>query len=165
MASLQVGIGSINPLRRAYPLRTSCARVPLLPLTPRDFILSLAASKADGVMSIPQALTAGDVPSASVVGQLVYRFGNGGRINSAVLQTKIGGEIYALQVYHPMDYDSDGNPVAIGDWLVLTGTLGPYGGVQQMQNVTEIRKASQKEIIGEDASAPQVPQSWQPRPC
>ena len=122
----------------------------------RSSVVSFAYSVYDGVMSIPQALTAGDVPSASVVGQLVYRFGNGGRINSAVLQTKIGGEIYALQVYHPMDYDSDGNPVAIGDWLVLTGTLGPYGGVQQMQNVTEIRKASQKEIIGEDASAPQV---------
>ena len=122
----------------------------------RSDVVSFAYSVYDGIMSIPQALTAGDMPNATVVGQLAYRFGNGGSVNSAVLQTKIDGEIYALQAYNSMDYDTDGNPIAIGDWLVMTGRLGPYGEVQQIQSMTEIRKAAPEEIIGEDASAPQT---------
>ena len=108
------------------------------------------------IMSIPVALAAGDVASAKVVGQLVYRFGNFGSINSAVIQAKIGGEVYALQCYNSMDSDTEGNPIEIGDWLVLTGKLGAYGGVQQIQSMTEIRKAEPSEIIGEDAAEPQV---------
>ncbi|MBQ4423965.1 MAG: chitobiase/beta-hexosaminidase C-terminal domain-containing protein, partial [Clostridia bacterium] len=110
----------------------------------------------EGAMSIPQALAAGDVASAKVVGQLVYRFGNFGSINSAVIQTKIDGEVYALQCYNSMDSDTEGNPIEIGDWLVLTGKLGAYGGVQQIQSMTEIRKATAEEIIGENAVEPQV---------
>lgn len=108
------------------------------------------------IMSIPEALSAGDVASAKVVGQLVYRFGNKGSINSAILQTKIGGEVYALQAYNSMNVDTSENSIEIGDWLVMTGTLGPYGGVQQIQSMTEIRKAEPEEIIGEDATEPQV---------
>ena len=110
----------------------------------------------EGAMSIKQALLAGEVASAKVVGQLVYRFGNFGSINSAIVQAKIDGEVYALQAYNSMDTDTDNNPIQIGDWLVLTGKLGPYGGVQQIQSMTEIRKATPEEIIGEDARAPQV---------
>lgn len=110
----------------------------------------------EGAMSIKQALTAGDVASAKVVGQLVYRFGNFGSINSAVLQAKIDGEVYALQAYNSMDSDTDGNPIEIGDWLVMEGKLGAYGGVQQIQSMTTIRKAETSEIIGEDATEAQV---------
>ena len=110
----------------------------------------------EGAMSIPEALAAGEVASAKVVGQLVYRFGNFGSINSAILQTKIDGEVYALQAYNSMDSDTEGNSIEIGDWLVLTGKLGPYGGVQQIQSMTEIRPALPEEIIGEDATEPQV---------
>ena len=108
------------------------------------------------IMSIPQALAAGDVASAKVVGQLVYRFGNFGSINSAVIQAKIDGEVYALQCYNSMDTDTNEQQINIGDWLVLTGKLGAYGGVQQIQSMTEIRKATPEEIIGEDAIEPQV---------
>ncbi|MBQ3301330.1 MAG: chitobiase/beta-hexosaminidase C-terminal domain-containing protein, partial [Eggerthellaceae bacterium] len=110
----------------------------------------------EGAMSIKQALTAGDVASAKVVGQLVYRFGNFGSSNSAVLQAKIDNEIYALQVYMLGDTYADGTPIEIGDWLVLEGKLGPYGGVQQIQNLKETRKAEPGEIIGDDAAEPQV---------
>ncbi|MBQ2201593.1 MAG: chitobiase/beta-hexosaminidase C-terminal domain-containing protein, partial [Clostridia bacterium] len=110
----------------------------------------------EGMMSIRQALAAGDVESAKVVGQLVYRFGNFGSINSAVLQAKIGDEIYALQAFNSLDSDTEGNPIEIGDWLVMEGKLGPYGGVQQIQSMTTIRKAEPGEIIGEDATEVQV---------
>ena len=110
----------------------------------------------EGAMSIKQALEAGDVASAKVVGQLVYRFGNFGSVNSAVLQAKIDNEIYALQVYMLGDTYADGTPIEIGDWLVLEGKLGPYGGVQQIQNLKETRKAEPGEIIGDDAAEPQV---------
>lgn len=112
--------------------------------------------KESDIMSIPQALAAGDVASAKVVGQLVYRFGNFGSVNSAVLQTKISDEIYALQVYMLGDTYEDGTPIEIGDWLVLEGKLGPYGGVQQIQNLKVTRKAETDEIIGDDAKEAQV---------
>jgi hypothetical protein len=113
---------------------------------------------ASDVMTIPQALAAGEVASAKVVGQLVYRFGNFGSINSAVLQAKIDDEIYALQVFGDLANDTSEppQPIEIGDWLVLEGKLGPYGGVQQIQSCKVIRKAEPGEIIGDDAKEPQV---------
>lgn len=122
----------------------------------KSTVVTFDYSVFEGAMSIPQALTAGEVASAKVVGQLVYRFGNYGSINSAVLQAKIDGEVYALQAYNSMDTDTSDQPIEIGDWLVMTGKLGPYGGVQQIQSMTEIRKATPEEIIGEDATEPQV---------
>ncbi|MBR3038494.1 MAG: chitobiase/beta-hexosaminidase C-terminal domain-containing protein, partial [Clostridia bacterium] len=72
----------------------------------------------EGAMSIKQALEAGDVASAKVVGQLVYRFGNFGSINSAIVQAKIDGEVYALQCYNSLDTDTSENAIEIGEWLV-----------------------------------------------
>ena len=123
-------------------------------------VAEFAYTVFEGAMSIPQALEAGEVASAKVVGQLVYRFGNFGSINSAILQAKIDGEVYALQAYNSMDSDTDGNPIEIGDWLVMEGKLGPYGGVQQIQSMTMIRQALPEEIIGEDATEPQVFESF-----
>ena len=109
------------------------------------------------IMSIRQALEAGTVENATVVGQLVYRYGNYGSVSTAILQAKINGEIYALQVYNSLEADATGeHTFEIGDWLVLTGLLKPYSGVQQIQSPTEIRLAEPDEIIGEDASEPQV---------
>ncbi len=123
-------------------------------------VAEFAYTVFEGAMSIPQALTAGEVASAKVVGQLVYRFGNFGSINSAVLQAKIDGEVYALQAYNSMDTDTSDKPIQIGDWLVMEGKLGPYGGVQQIQSMTVIRQATEEEIIGEDATEPQVFESF-----
>ncbi|MBR5619073.1 MAG: chitobiase/beta-hexosaminidase C-terminal domain-containing protein, partial [Clostridia bacterium] len=112
--------------------------------------------KTSDIMSIKEALEAGDVASATVVGQLVYRFGNYASINSAILQAKIDGEVYALQCYNSLESYSDGNAIEIGDWIVLEkGKLSKYGGVQQIQSAQTVRKAEEAEIIGEDASAPQ----------
>lgn len=109
-----------------------------------------------GIMNIKEALQAGKVVGATVVGQLAYRFGNFGSINSSIIQAKIDGEIYALQVYNALDYDGNNNPIEIGDWVALTGTLGAYGGVQQISSCTEVRKAEESEKLGEDAKDAQV---------
>lgn len=109
-----------------------------------------------GIMSIKDALGAGTMEGAQVVGQLVYRFGNYGGINSAVLQAEIDGEIYALQCFNSLEFDDDNAPVEIGDWVVLTGKLGAYGGVQQIQSLTSIRKATEAEKFGSDAKEAQV---------
>lgn len=115
---------------------------------------------SDGTMSIYQALNAGAVTGAKVVGQLVYRFGNYGSVNSAVLQSWNGEEICALQVYNSLDSYTDGTPINLGDWVVLTGTLGAYGGVQQIQSLTDISAATAAQK-GKDASAAQVFESVQ----
>ncbi len=122
----------------------------------RSSTAQFAYSVYDGAMTVPQALAAGDVASVAVVGQLVYRFGNYGSVNSAVLQAKVDGEIYALQVFQLGDNYGDETPIEIGDWLYLEGKLGPYGGVQQLQNLKVTRKAESGEIYGEDASEAQV---------
>lgn len=119
-------------------------------------VATFAYTVFEGAMSVKDALSAGNVTSAKVVGQLAYRFGNFGSINSAVLQAKIDGEIYALQAFNAMETDTEGNPIAIGDWLVMEGALSQYGGVQQISSMTVIRKANPEEIIGEDAKDPQV---------
>lgn len=111
----------------------------------------------EGAMNIVEALAAGTIESgAAVYGQLVYRFGNYGGINSAIIQFKQDGKIYGLQVFNALENytDATGTPIEIGDWLILTGKLGPYGGVQQMQSLTAIEKAPQA-LEGADASAAQ----------
>lgn len=119
---------------------------------------------SDGsAMNIVEALAAGTIESgAQVYGQLVYRFGNYGGINSAIIQYKDGDQIYGLQVFNALETytDATGTPIEIGDWVVLTGKLGPYGGVQQMQSLTAIEKAPEA-LEGEDASAAQVFESLQ----
>ncbi|MDO4543937.1 MAG: CehA/McbA family metallohydrolase [Clostridia bacterium] len=117
---------------------------------------------SDGsAMNIVEALAAGTVSEATVYGQLVYRFGNYGGLNSSILQYKhTDGEIYGLQVYNSLDSytDATATPVEIGDWVVITGALGPYGNVQQMQSLTVIEKAP-AELEGEDVTAAQVYES------
>ena len=117
---------------------------------------------SDGsAMDIKAALGAGEIAEgAKVYGQLVYRFGNYGGINSAILQAKIGGQIYGLQIFNALESytDATGTAIELGDWVVLTGKLGPYGGVQQMQSLTAIEKAPAA-MEGEDVSAPQVYES------
>lgn len=66
----------------------------------------------------------------TVVGQLVYRFGNYDNANTVILEDVIDGNIYALQVYDALaGYN-------IGDVVKLTGTTSLYGGVPQLQTLT-----------------------------
>lgn len=73
-------------------------------------------------------LAAGQV--VTVVGQLVYRFGNYNTPNSAILEDVIDGKIYALQLYDAL------SDFKIGDVVKVTGTTDIYGGVPQVKSIT-----------------------------
>ena len=84
----------------------------------------------ENVLNINEALAAVANEQISVIGQLVYRYGNYDSMNSAILQDVINGEIVAIQLYNSLDdYD-------IGDIVVVTGTKSVYGGVPQVQSLT-----------------------------
>ena len=114
------------------------------------------------IMSVKEAATAGDVAKATVVGQLVYRFGNYGSVNAALLQSKIDGEIYGLQWYSPSDtYTTDDSRIRLGDWVVVTGKLEVYqGNTPEISSTLEVRKATTAEIIGANARQPQEFESF-----
>lgn len=84
----------------------------------------------EGAVSVVEASQTATGQIITVVGQLVYRFGNYNTPNSAIIQDVIDGKIYALQLYDALaDYK-------IGDVVKLTGTTSIYGGVPQLQNLT-----------------------------
>ncbi len=68
--------------------------------------------------------------SISVVGQLVYRFGNYDTANTAILEDVINGNIYAIQIYNAL------SDFKIGDVIKITGTTDNYGGVPQITSIT-----------------------------
>jgi hypothetical protein len=86
----------------------------------------------DGAVSVLEAAQISSGKAVTVVGQLVYRFGNYNNTNSAILQDVINGQVYALQIYNALsDYK-------IGDILKITGTSGPYGGVPQINPISKV---------------------------
>ncbi|MDF2801627.1 MAG: nucleic acid binding OB-fold tRNA/helicase-type [Anaerocolumna sp.] len=83
-----------------------------------------------GSFSVVEAskISAGQV--ISVVGQIVYRFGNYDSANTAILEDVIDGKIYGFQIYNAL------SQYKLGDVVKLTGTTALYGGVTQLQNLT-----------------------------
>ena len=122
--------------------------------------VSFAYTVVEGIMNIKQALEAGTMEHATVIGQLVYRYGNRGAVNTAVLQAKIDGKVYALQVYNSLETDPAGEQTfSIGDWIVIKGLLQPFNGTQQIQSPEVIRLATEEELAlidSEDVTAPLV---------
>ncbi len=98
----------------------------------------------DGAKSVQEACQTVTGQSISVVGQLVYRFGNYNTSNSAILEDVIDGNIYALQIYDALaDFK-------IGDVVKLTGTTDIYGGVPQIIKLTEkelVTSAAERQLI------------------
>ncbi|MDD4290757.1 MAG: hypothetical protein PHX51_00715 [Clostridia bacterium] len=86
-----------------------------------------------GAITIPEALAAASGASMTVVGQLVYRYGNYDSMNSAIIEDVVNGEVYALQVYNAL------SDFAIGDILAVTGTKSIYGQVPQLGSVTAVK--------------------------
>ena len=82
----------------------------------------------DGAVDIDTALGSGTAVGASVtvVGQLVYRYGNFDSATTAILQDVIDGEIVALQIFNTL------SSFQIGDVVKVTGTKALYGGVTQL---------------------------------
>lgn len=121
------------------------------------FTAARAAGTMYVVMNIKEALdyySGTSVSGVRVVGQVVYFYGNSGSENTTILQAKIDGEIYALQCYTTITATTGGDPVNIGDWVVINGTLGAYCGGTQMSSLISIDHAPES-VAGVDASAPQ----------
>jgi len=96
-----------------------------------------------GAYDINGAIALADSTSGvTVVGQLAYRYGNYDSTNSAILQDVISGEIVAIQIYSSLD------DYEIGDVLAVTGQKTTYGGVPQLQSVTNVaRLKSAAEVL------------------
>lgn len=84
-----------------------------------------------GAISLSQVIAASDSSNVTTVGQLVYRFGNYDGANSAIIQDIISDEIVSLQLFNSLD------SFEIGDVIKITGQKTTYGGVPQMQGLTE----------------------------
>lgn len=88
-----------------------------------------------GVKTISEAYGIADgTDDVSVIGQVVYRYGKTGALNTTILEDVINGQIYGLQVYNKCD------GCEVGDVVVVTGTINSYGGVKQLESVTGITK-------------------------
>ncbi|MCR5636910.1 MAG: CehA/McbA family metallohydrolase [Clostridiales bacterium] len=86
---------------------------------------------SEGVVSIKDVIAANDNDTITVLGQLVYRFGNFDNTNSAIIEDVIDGKVVALQLYNSLE------SFAIGDVVKLTGQKTTYQGIPQMQSITE----------------------------
>ena len=115
-------VGNFN----GFQLRVASAK----DVTPAAPVIDPIPEIPDGVMSIPEVISAPDGDTVTVIGQLVYRYGNYDSINSAILEDVVDGEIVALQVYNALD------DYEIGDVVILTASKTTYGGVPQVQSVT-----------------------------
>ncbi|MBP1756541.1 MAG: nucleic acid binding OB-fold tRNA/helicase-type, partial [Firmicutes bacterium] len=102
------------------------------------------ASIPSGSLSVLEATQAATGQAISVVGQLVYKFGNYDSANSSILQDVIDGKVYAIQIYDALsDYK-------IGDIVKLTGTTSVFGGVPQVEKLTA------KELIAPASATPLI---------
>ncbi len=69
--------------------------------------------------------------SITIVGQLVYRYGNYNTMNTAIIEDVYGGQIYGFQIYNETLSTN-----SFGDVVAVTGTVGEYGGVLQLSSIT-----------------------------
>ena len=99
----------------------------------------------EGAITIDQAYQVADGEEITVVGQVQYKYGKNGSINTTVLEDSIDGEIYGFQVYDSLkDYN-------IGDVISITGNVSSYGNVKQLQKPSSgytIKKLKEAEPIG-----------------
>lgn len=87
-----------------------------------------------------QSLTEG---SATLLGSVAYKYAG----NSILIQDTIEGEIYGFQIYDYPNFDQ----YQLGDIVKVTGTISPYGGVPQIQQISSL------EVVRSDqAYEPQI---------
>jgi len=98
---------------------------------------------AEGSITLDLVYGKADKDVVTTIGQVAYKYAG----NSILLQDVINGEIVGLQIY---DYTNFSKYV-VGDIVKVTGTISPYGGVQQ------VKPTSLPTVIGTDTPfAPQV---------
>ena len=100
----------------------------------------------EGAITIDQAYQAADGTELTVVGQVQYKYGKNGSVNTTIIEDIIDGEIYGFQVYDSLkDYKT-------GDVIAITGKVSSYGSVKQLQKPDSgaytITKLKEAEPIG-----------------
>jgi hypothetical protein len=117
---------------------------PTVPVTPPGDLFDPIPSIPDGAKSVLEVSQMATGQAITVVGQIVYRFGNYNTATSTIIEDVINGEIYALQIYDTL------SDFKIGDVVKLSGTTDNYGGVPQIKTLTAkelVTKAADTQLI------------------
>ncbi len=93
-------------------------------------------STVKNVKEVAEAVAGGSKSAFTVVGQLVYRFGNYDGVDTAILQDVIDGQTYALQVYSAL------SGMNVGDIVKVTGNGQVYGSVPQLSSIVTVEKVA-----------------------
>ena len=92
------------------------------------------------VLTIDKFYTS-DAETMTVIGQVVYRYGNNGSANTTILEDVIDGEVIGLQVYSAL------SGYNVGDIVEVTGTASTYGDVKQLQAVSKVNLVKSAKAI------------------
>lgn len=125
-----VGVLTQTAAAPTYKLRVASASDVTLYTAIPDPITTLPVTPADCKYISEVPAVADATTGVTVVGQLVYRFGNYDNTNTAILQDVINGEIVAIQIYNAL------SSFQLGDVVTVTGKKTTYGGVTQIESVT-----------------------------
>ena len=117
-----------------------------------------------GAITVKEAgAIASSTSNVSVVGQVVYHYGNAYNnkasinINSIILEDVIDGEIYGFQVYDYTNYAK----YKVGDVVKITGTVAPYNGVPQMSFPSmEVIQAGLEPIPAQEITVSQMGKNY-----
>ncbi len=82
----------------------------------------------EGALTTAAANAAASGTEATVVGQVVCKYGSKGTLNSIILEDVIDGEISGFQLFGKSYVDK----FQIGDVVSVTGTISAYGNVNQI---------------------------------
>ena len=114
-----------------------------------------------GAITVKEAGAITSSTYVSVVGQVVYHYGNAynnkASINSIILEDVIDGEIYGFQVYDYTNYAK----YKVGDIVKITGTVAPYNGVPQMSFPSmEVIKTGVEAIPAQEITVSQMGKNY-----
>ncbi|MEG1922977.1 MAG: CehA/McbA family metallohydrolase [Clostridia bacterium] len=90
----------------------------------------------ENVLNIVQANAAQLDTEITVLGQIVYRYGNYDKINTTIIEDVINGKVEAIQIYGSLD------EYKIGDIITVTGKRAAYGEVPQISKITATVKVA-----------------------
>jgi len=94
-------------------------------------------STVKNVKEVVETVSGGSTAGFTVVGQLVYRFGNYDGVSSAILQDVVGGTIYSLQIYDTL------SSMNVGDIVKVTSSKAEkYGTVPQLSGTITAEKVT-----------------------
>ncbi|MDD5923514.1 MAG: CehA/McbA family metallohydrolase [Clostridia bacterium] len=99
---------------------------------------------AADAISLKDALAAADDSVVTVLGQLVYRYGNNDNLNTAIIEDIIDGDVVALVVYNTLDSYS------IGDVVKVNATKTTYNGIPELTSIVssdKFKPAADVELI------------------